>query len=67
MKPVLYGALQLALFIICGAAYADIATKFVPLYSLDTAVREVVFYSFAIISSAISVALIKNVFGLYAK
>ncbi|GEK35318.1 hypothetical protein [Kurthia sibirica] len=67
MRSILFGATQITLFIICGAAYAELASHFAPLYSLDTTVREIAFFSITIISSFFSVLLINNVFGLSSK
>lgn len=64
MKKLINYAIQLSLFVIFGAAYAQLASNYVPLYIFREDVRETLFLLFAAISSLLSVQLLKNVFGL---
>ncbi|MBQ0138710.1 MAG: hypothetical protein KBT36_05385 [Kurthia sp.] len=64
MKNLVNYTIQLSLFIVFGAAYAQLASSYVPLYIFSEDVRETLFLLFAAISSLLSVQLLKNVFGL---
>lgn len=67
MKNLISYAIQVSLFVIFGAAYAQLASNYVPLYIFNEDIRETLFLTFAAISSIISVQLLKNVFGLSNK
>lgn len=67
MKYFINYSIQLVLFIILGAAYAQFMTHFTPLYFFSENVRHVLLLIVASILSLASVHLIKNVFGFVTK
>lgn len=67
MKLFFNYSVQIVLFIIIGAAYAELVAQYFPAYSLSSDLRDTLFLAIAAVSSFFSVQLIKSVFGLAVK